>query len=59
MRRIAAPMIGGIFTSFLMELLVYPIISEIWKGRQLRKLNTWTVVPGGVAIERAKLTQDK
>ena len=42
MRRIAAPMIGGIFTSFLMELLVYPVIYEIWKGRQLRKLNTTT-----------------
>jgi len=31
MRRIAAPMIGGIFTSFLLELLVYPSIYEIWK----------------------------
>jgi Cu(I)/Ag(I) efflux system membrane protein CusA/SilA len=32
MKRIAAPMIGGIFTSFLLELLVYPVIYEIWKG---------------------------
>ncbi len=31
MKRIAAPMIGGIFTSFLLELLVYPSIYEIWK----------------------------
>jgi Cu(I)/Ag(I) efflux system membrane protein CusA/SilA len=31
MKRIAAPMIGGIFTSFLMELIVYPAIYEIWK----------------------------
>ena len=31
MRRIAAPMIGGIFTSFLLELLVYPAIYEVWK----------------------------
>ena len=31
MKRIAAPMIGGIFTSFLMELMVYPAIYEIWK----------------------------
>jgi Cu(I)/Ag(I) efflux system membrane protein CusA/SilA len=30
-KRIAAPMIGGIFTSFLLELLVYPAIYEIWK----------------------------
>ena len=38
MRRIAAPMIGGIFTSFLLELLVYPAIYEIWKGFEVRRL---------------------
>jgi Cu(I)/Ag(I) efflux system membrane protein CusA/SilA len=31
MKRIAAPMIGGIFTSFILELIVYPPIFEIWK----------------------------
>ena len=31
MKRIAAPMIGGIFTSFLLELMVYPAIYEVWK----------------------------
>ncbi len=31
MKRIAAPMVGGILTSFLLELLVYPPIYEIWK----------------------------
>ncbi len=31
MKRIAAPMIGGIFTSFLLELLVYPVVFEMWK----------------------------
>jgi Cu(I)/Ag(I) efflux system membrane protein CusA/SilA len=31
MKRIAAPMIGGIFTSFLLELLVYPVVYETWK----------------------------
>jgi len=35
MQRIAAPMIGGIFTSFLMELLVYPVVYELWKSREL------------------------
>ncbi len=30
-KRIAAPMIGGILTSFLLELVVYPAIYEIWK----------------------------
>jgi Cu(I)/Ag(I) efflux system membrane protein CusA/SilA len=38
MRRIAAPMIGGIFTSFILELVVYPAIYEIWKGFEVRKL---------------------
>jgi copper/silver efflux system protein len=31
MKRIAAPMIGGIITSFLLELLVYPGIYQVWK----------------------------
>jgi len=31
MKRIAAPMIGGLFTSFLMELLVYPAIYYRWR----------------------------
>ncbi|TAM56999.1 MAG: efflux RND transporter permease subunit [Acidobacteria bacterium] len=33
MKRIAAPMIGGLVTSFLLELLVYPAIYKLWKGR--------------------------
>jgi Cu(I)/Ag(I) efflux system membrane protein CusA/SilA len=33
MKRIAAPMIGGVFTSFILELLVYPPIYAIWKWR--------------------------
>jgi Cu(I)/Ag(I) efflux system membrane protein CusA/SilA len=31
MKRIAAPMVGGILTSFLMELVIYPPIFAIWK----------------------------
>jgi len=31
MKRIAAPMVGGIFSSFALELLVYPMIYEFWK----------------------------
>jgi hypothetical protein len=38
MKRIAAPMIGGIFTSFLLELVVYPAVYEVWKWNfELRK----------------------
>jgi len=35
MKRIAAPMVGGLVTSFLLELTVYPAIFAIWKGRDL------------------------
>jgi Cu(I)/Ag(I) efflux system membrane protein CusA/SilA len=31
MKRIAAPMVGGIFTSFVLELLVYPALYEVWR----------------------------
>jgi copper/silver efflux system protein len=31
MKRIGAPLIGGVFTSFLLELMVYPAIYEVWK----------------------------
>jgi copper/silver efflux system protein len=31
MKRIGAPLIGGVFTSFLLELLVYPAVYEVWK----------------------------
>ena len=37
MKRIAAPMIGGIVTSFILELVIYPVIYEIWRGRAIRK----------------------
>ena len=33
MKRIAAPMVGGLATSFLLELLVYPVLFAIWKWR--------------------------
>ncbi|MCX6640962.1 MAG: CusA/CzcA family heavy metal efflux RND transporter [bacterium] len=38
MKRIAAPMVGGLITSFAMELLVYPPIYYLWKRKE--------VVPG-------------
>lgn len=36
MKRIAAPMIGGLFTSFALELLIYPVIFYIWKSKELQ-----------------------
>jgi copper/silver efflux system protein len=35
MKRIAAPMIGGLVTSFLMELLVYPAVYYLWKKKEV------------------------
>ncbi len=37
MKRIAAPMIGGVITSFLLELLVYPAIYDVWRGWKMRR----------------------
>ena len=39
MKRIAAPMVGGLITSFAMELLVYPVVYLLWQRRQLRLAN--------------------
>ncbi len=39
MKRVAAPMVGGLFTSFLMELLVYPAIYLLWKWHREVKPN--------------------
>jgi len=36
MKRIAAPMVGGLVTSFLLELAVYPAIFALWKQREVR-----------------------
>jgi Cu(I)/Ag(I) efflux system membrane protein CusA/SilA len=36
MKRIAAPMIGGVVTSGVMELLIYPVIYYLWRGRSLQ-----------------------
>ena len=35
MKRIAAPMVGGLVSSFALELLVYPALFAFWKGRGL------------------------
>ena len=33
MKRIAAPLVGGILTSFLLELVIYPPVYQLWKRR--------------------------
>ena len=38
MKRMAAPMFGGLLTSFAMELLIYPVIFLVAKQFELRRL---------------------
>jgi Cu(I)/Ag(I) efflux system membrane protein CusA/SilA len=37
MKRIAAPMVGGLVTSFLLELLVYPAVYYLWRRREVTR----------------------
>jgi len=46
MKRIAAPMVGGLVTSFVLELLVYPAVYLLWKGKGLPEGDP-TPGPGG------------
>jgi Cu(I)/Ag(I) efflux system membrane protein CusA/SilA len=47
MKRIAAPMVGGLVTSFIMELLVYPPVYFLWRRRQM----------AAVAAETSSMTE--
>jgi len=47
MKRIAAPMVGGVITSFILELLVYPVIFTIWKWN-------WEIKPALKSAEEAE-----
>jgi Cu(I)/Ag(I) efflux system membrane protein CusA/SilA len=40
MKRIAAPMVGGVVTSFILELLIYPVIFTLWKKREVLALQS-------------------
>jgi Cu(I)/Ag(I) efflux system membrane protein CusA/SilA len=55
MKRIAAPMIGGLTTSFLLELLVYPAIYKLWKMRELSRCATSDQESPGRADTRWRL----
>ena len=49
MKRIAAPMVGGLVTSFMLELLVYPAVYAIWKWKfEMREGKAeWVLKQGG------------
>ncbi|MDD5021994.1 MAG: CusA/CzcA family heavy metal efflux RND transporter [Endomicrobiaceae bacterium] len=55
MKRIAAPMIGGLITSFIMELLVYPPIYSIWKWHYEMKQGSVDVSKLSVAESKGEI----
>jgi len=53
MKRVAAPMVGGLASSFALELLVYPVFYAIWKWRF--EMKNGTVIPRpSEAVARAR-----
>jgi copper/silver efflux system protein len=55
-RRLVAPLIGGITISFVMELLVYPVIFYLYKRRQLRHEWTGSPAPMLAAADPTRVT---
>jgi Cu(I)/Ag(I) efflux system membrane protein CusA/SilA len=45
MKRIAVPMIGGLLSSFVLEMLVIPVVYFLWKGREVSKMES--LAPAG------------
>jgi Cu(I)/Ag(I) efflux system membrane protein CusA/SilA len=35
MQRIAAPVVGGLLSSLVLVLIIFPVIYMIWRGREL------------------------
>src|SRR6267154_2750081 len=51
MKRIAAPMIGGVVTSAVLELLLYPAIYMLWRRHHLPEPNAPDFAPSVEATE--------
>src|SRR5438874_4639232 len=45
MKRIATPMIGGVVTSAILELLIYPVIYVVWRRRELSDQSEKEITP--------------
>jgi len=39
MKRIAAPMVGGLVSSTIMTLIIIPVIYDLWKTREINNKN--------------------
>ena len=53
MKRIAAPMIGGVVTSAVLELLLYPVIYMLWRRRHLPEPDGAELPPAAAAAAAA------
>jgi len=51
MKRIAAPMVGGLATSFLLELLVYPAVYYLWKKKEVTEGSATGPEAGQLALQ--------
>lgn len=59
MRRLAAPLLGGLFTSFLMELLIYPVIFYLAKGAPMRRQSSQAIIEPPFPIIGAKVASSE
>jgi hypothetical protein len=57
MRRIAIPVIGGVVTSTILELLIYPLIYALWRKRELALQfeGRTALVPPGLMVQLSML----
>ena len=55
MKRIAAPMAGGMTSSFLMELLIYPVLYWLWRQREIVTAAE-VQTPGAVAAAMVRIS---
>ena len=57
MKRIAAPMIGGIVTSGILELLIYPVIYVMWRKREVphQSEEGAPLIPPGLVAQPSRL----
>jgi copper/silver efflux system protein len=59
MRRIAAPVVGGLFTAMVLALIVVPVVYTLWREWQLRRGLFPRVVPeGSIALRPEPVAGD-
>jgi Cu(I)/Ag(I) efflux system membrane protein CusA/SilA len=54
MKRVAAPIVGGLASSFLMELLAYPVVYTIWRERGINSTLVGSHLPEPELVESCR-----